>query len=1084
MYIGQRSRQNQITQAVQELQDNPNADIQEVAERKGVSVAEIERQQLAVESAEQRSWQIEPTRTQQPYLLNATIVKNTPVTPAGTILSRTVPLEDGGSITVTRSGKVTETTPAGKTLPSYQTNKSEATIFFKNVRKAEKEAELKAVSEAVARYVGSDLLRRQVYYREGIPLAARQQAYRVGAGLQNSVDFSAVPGSPNLFYEQMPLKPDVNRAVLSIASRPPPVREKNFYDRGVDKFTGLVEEIPEPVKLISLGDPGYGSVIAYKKYKEMVSPVLVKPIEQFRMYNLRTSDIAKDSGDLPKSVSRFIVAEGVGFGEEFVKSPVESIFLLKGVSAFFRYAPTYAMSTFSTLSAYNIVKQPTIERQIGAGIFEAGMWTAAPILMNFSKENLAAKALKPPKGQLTVEGKVYYNKPVVGSRVQKSVVRSKIIDDAGIALSESPGKRFNEIKVEVPGEAKVAVVKVRGKDYDEIIVVDILGQKSYSKVTRKVDQATAYFDEVSGDFIFDTKPEINIYSRSVLKTKPTGLVTVGGGEYPKVLSITSQSAYYTKGDVSLGNKVLKTYKSVDTPSVFSPIKVGKPRVVRTKQTPTEIIEFESVASGKKMVQSERVLGDVQAITETRSARQAGIKNIPISRKSKYVQVVRDNKVELKETDIFVNVPKTRLKFVRHKTEPPQDRIVLDQVEQALSKSADATYVTNQKTGAETNIYGKIRIYEGVAPSSPPKPNRLGSAKVSTPPERPDLMVAMPTPPVRSKTSIFSKVKSFFSKGQGVVEPVIPKTKSGKTSGASASAESVLDDVVVQVPIVSEIKPIRDYELPLRLSKAEYGASVPVKNVVLPVRYSFSSQANPVRVETSPVIDLRIGSVSSLFNPVSEDSRIGVAGNSEVSLRQRQVPISSQEFRNNVITRNVQTPVRSQVQVPAVREVQAQDVRVSQSLIQVTTPKGLGTPGSRNRITDFTAEVDTPPPDKFRIPQTSYITNDVKKDFFRVSVRKKGKFIPYGIFEDQGKAYKTGEFVVANTAAASFKVEKVGSGIIMPSFVGDRYKLSGRESGVVIQKRKFRISSPGEKAEISRKGLFVQKMRRNAGIFKI
>lgn len=77
--------------------------------------------------------------------------------------------------------------------------------------------------------------------------------------------------------------------------------------------------------------------------------------------------------------------------------------------------------------------------------------------------------------------------------------------------------------------------------------------------------------------------------------------------------------------------------------------------------------------------------------------------------------------------------------------------------------------------------------------------------------------------------------------------------------------------------------------------------------------------------------------------------------------------------------------------------------------------------------------------------------------------------------------------VETSAAASFKVVKIGSGrvIDLKEEIGESiprqvYYGSRREPGVIIQKAFKRISSAGEKREITQRGIAVS---RTKGLFK-
>jgi len=81
----------------------------------------------------------------------------------------------------------------------------------------------------------------------------------------------------------------------------------------------------------------------------------------------------------------------------------------------------------------------------------------------------------------------------------------------------------------------------------------------------------------------------------------------------------------------------------------------------------------------------------------------------------------------------------------------------------------------------------------------------------------------------------------------------------------------------------------------------------------------------------------------------------------------------------------------------------------------------------------------------------------------VSVRRFGKFRPIGIFRSEKKAFAIGKGRVAGTLGASFKVE----GLKISSKLPKGFYRSKKEKGVLIEKRKFRLSKKGEKLEIQK-----------------
>lgn len=118
--------------------------------------------------------------------------------------------------------------------------------------------------------------------------------------------------------------------------------------------------------------------------------------------------------------------------------------------------------------------------------------------------------------------------------------------------------------------------------------------------------------------------------------------------------------------------------------------------------------------------------------------------------------------------------------------------------------------------------------------------------------------------------------------------------------------------------------------------------------------------------------------------------------------------------------------------------------------------------------------DVPPPPPPKIPFSS--GSDKKPGGgFLVQVRKKGVFKTIAVTETPQEAFRIGKFNVEQTASASLRVKPIKSGekvtgigkSILPL---TSFRESKREPDTFIQRRQFRISSPGEKREITQKGL--------------
>lgn len=109
----------------------------------------------------------------------------------------------------------------------------------------------------------------------------------------------------------------------------------------------------------------------------------------------------------------------------------------------------------------------------------------------------------------------------------------------------------------------------------------------------------------------------------------------------------------------------------------------------------------------------------------------------------------------------------------------------------------------------------------------------------------------------------------------------------------------------------------------------------------------------------------------------------------------------------------------------------------------------------------------------------------KRGLYQVEVREKGIFKKVKVTPSVEEAFRFGEKRVKATASASLRVKPVAggksvSGIGRALLSKKIFRESKKEPGVFIQRKQFRISSPGEKREITHKGLRALKIR---GIFR-
>ena len=192
-----------------------------------------------------------------------------------------------------------------------------------------------------------------------------------------------------------------------------------------------------------------------------------------------------------------------------------------------------------------------------------------------------------------------------------------------------------------------------------------------------------------------------------------------------------------------------------------------------------------------------------------------------------------------------------------------------------------------------------------------------------------------------------------------------------------------------------------------------------------------------------------------------------------------------------------TPISKSVKIPAIANVQSsstQQVQATTPAIIVSTQSDQAQVQNAVQISQFDNVEPRERPlertsTKFEstpklvpantIPKAFSRKKEEKKRRFIASVRKKGKFVSQGVFDSFDKAFGKGFKDVKDTASASFKVEEEGKGVAqlpIPAQLVNQLYRSKKEKGVFIQPRSKRISTGGEKQEITYKGIRANRMK--------
>jgi len=191
-------------------------------------------------------------------------------------------------------------------------------------------------------------------------------------------------------------------------------------------------------------------------------------------------------------------------------------------------------------------------------------------------------------------------------------------------------------------------------------------------------------------------------------------------------------------------------------------------------------------------------------------------------------------------------------------------------------------------------------------------------------------------------------------------------------------------------------------------------------------------------------------------------------------KDRQITGIIQRSDTNTIQRNMSAQISGLLnqqktnQKPKSKQLETLSFNQPQIEKQKETPDY---PMPQMMVVSFPGE-QTPP----RTPRTPHQSKIILPFFRRKSQKKKPKYQAevrrYGIFQPVSKPTSLSEAVskgvgnVRRSLGASFRVREVGGkgGLVMLKS-SPEFRVSQKEKGVVIQKRKYRLSSRGEKGEI-------------------
>ena len=414
--------------------------------------------------------------------------------------------------------------------------------------------------------------------------------------------------------------------------------------------------------------------------------------------------------------------------------------------------------------------------------------------------------------------------------------------------------------------------------------------------------------------------------------------------------------------------------------------------------------------------------------------------------------------------VFVReTPKPKTPFLRIESTGPKEPLV----EVVTISEPRQPFVTIESTGKRSPL---LRVED----TSPKKPLveviRIDEVKPKTPflriestgPKEPlveVVTISEPRQPLFEKTikprELVVKVPSFLSRFFKE-KPVARGQEIPKTEPAKKTTPKIDE---VEVKTGEGTKTIQKIKPPTQ--ETEFRSPIKERRLI-PVTVEQTTETKTKVIERAPELKESLGPTKtfgvfttmtgtktfvdaiSRTKPLSRtnlisDADIARRAKTDVSLDVKQ--IQSQTLIEDV----VQLPEQATDVVQAVNPAVLQSSRLRQDQEQKTKKRLL--------------PIIPPPTIKRKKTKPSAV--------FELQVRRRGEFrtVAKGLqFEE---AVKRGGTITGTTAAASFRVKGSKAPVRALSLLGARFRPSKRSPDVFVERRQFRISSPGEVAEISR-----------------
>jgi len=235
-----------------------------------------------------------------------------------------------------------------------------------------------------------------------------------------------------------------------------------------------------------------------------------------------------------------------------------------------------------------------------------------------------------------------------------------------------------------------------------------------------------------------------------------------------------------------------------------------------------------------------------------------------------------------------------------------------------------------------------------------------------------------------------------------------------------------------------------------------------------------SQFNEIKSKSSVFLENR---TQTKINTKTETNYKPIIDIKTDIISRAQTNTKTNTLTNSIVNTKAETKAETKTETKAETktETKAETRAMTQTKTQTATKSFTNT---------MTMPIPEPPPE---INTKIGIGGKKKKktDLFITEIRKKGKFKGIAIKESKEAAINLGIQTVRNTAAASFRIKEKSTGKPITSFgnIGKGFYSSKKQTGVIIQKRGTRITTQGEKKEITFKGIAANRTKNKKGIWR-